>query len=351
MTRKPMLNVAAGQTGKSIPVWFMRQAGRYLPEYRALRATKNGFLDMAYDPVAACEVTMQPIRRFNMDAAILFSDILVIPHALGQHLEFVAGEGPKLEALEKASDCKKFGFDRFDETLAPVYQTVRNVRQSLRDENFDEVTLIGFAGSPWTIACYMIEGGGSRDFMKVRMAAYEDPAGFSALIDLIVDATTRYLLKQIEAGAEMIQLFDSWASVLDAHEFRKWVIDPTKKIIAALKKDYPSIPVIGFPRAAGLNVLDYQGEVGADIIGLDSSLHPQRVRDLIQKHLPVQGNLDPLCLLAGGSELDRHIDIILEYMGVKPMIFNLGHGIHKDTPIAHVEQALKRIRAYTIQKA
>lgn len=348
MTRKPILNVAVNQKGEKIPVWFMRQAGRYLPEYRALRSTKNGFLDMAYDPVAACEVTMQPIRRFEMDAAILFSDILVIPHALGQHLEFVNGEGPKLDALSKPSDCKNLGFERFDEILSPVYQTVRNVRKALSDEKFEDVTLIGFAGSPWTIACYMIEGGGSRDFMKVRMAAYQDPEGFSALIDLIVEATALYLIKQIEAGAEIVQLFDSWASVLDAHEFRKWVIEPTKRIIEKIKENHPDIPVIGFPRAAGFNILDYASETGADVIGLDSSIHPRRAAEMIQSQKPVQGNLDPLCLLAGGNELDRHIDLILQHLGDKPMIFNLGHGIHKDTPIAHVEQALKRIRSYKV---
>jgi uroporphyrinogen decarboxylase len=346
MTNKPILNAAKGKKNDCIPVWFMRQAGRYLPEYRELRARKNGFLDMAYDPVAACEVTMQPIRRFNMDAAILFSDILVIPHALGQHLEFVAGEGPKLDALDKPSDCQNLGYERFDEILSPVYQTVRNVRQALKHEGFENTTLIGFAGSPWTIACYMIEGGGSRDFMKVRMAAYTDPQGFAMLIDLISEATTRYLINQIKAGAEVVQLFDSWASVLDAHEFRKWVIEPTKKIVSAIKKVYPDTPVIGFPRAAGLNALDYQRETGIDVIGIDSSVHPERVAALFQANTPVQGNLDPLCLLAGGAELDRHIDIILDHMGRKPMIFNLGHGIHKDTPINHVEQALDRIRSF-----
>lgn len=345
MIKKPMLMVANGQKTEKVPVWFMRQAGRYLPEYRALRATKNGFLDMAYDPISACEVTMQPIRRFRMDAAILFSDILVIPHALGQKLEFVEGEGPKLEALQSSADLNTLNYDRFDQTLEPVYETVRRVRAALRDENFEDVTLIGFAGSPWTVACYMVEGGGSRDFLKVRMMAYQDPIGFKALIDLLVEATIRYLSAQIEAGAEMVQLFDSWASVLDAEEFMQWVVEPTTRIISALKKRFPDTPIIGFPRGAGFNYLPYQQICGADVIGLDSSVDPIFARDFLQKNTPVQGNLDPMCLLAGGERLDQHVDHILETLGGKPMIFNLGHGIHKTTPIAHVEQVLAKIRA------
>lgn len=355
---KPIIQIAKGNKAAKIPVWFMRQAGRYLPEYRALRAQKNGFLDLAYDPQSACEVTMQPIRRFGMDAAILFSDILVIPHALGQKLEFLEGEGPKLDPLNNAQDLARLNFDQFDQTLFPVYETIRQVRSALRHEKFDEVALIGFAGSPWTIACYMVEGGGSRDFMKVRMRSYQQPHEFAALIDLITQATIRYLLAQIEAGAEMIQLFDSWSGVLDADSFRRWVIEPTAQIIKSLKAHYPDIPVIGFPRGAGMNYLAYQRDTGADVIGLDSFIAPELARESLQKYTPVQGNLDPLCLLAGGDQLDFQIDNILQNLAqisedadssnkvYNGLIFNLGHGIQKETPISHVEQALKRIRSF-----
>ena len=333
-----------------VPMWFMRQAGRYLPEYRALRANKNGFLDMAYDPVAACEVTMQPIRRFHMDAAILFSDILVVPHALGQHLEFVPGVGPKLEALERASDISRLNTSKLHDVLGPVYGTVANVRAALRDEAFDDVALIGFAGSPWTVATYMIEGGSSRDFMKTKHMAYSDPQGFGAIIDLLVEATAEYLIAQVDAGAEALQLFDSWSSALDADQFQKWSVAPTKKIVDLVKAKHPDIPVIGFPKGAGVNYLSYIAQTGVDAVGLDSAVPTSWAAEHLQSKLPVQGNLDPFSLYAGGAAMDMAITKILDDLSGGPFVFNLGHGINKDTPIAHVERAVELVRNYRVKK-
>lgn len=333
-----------------VPVWFMRQAGRYLPEYRALRANKNGFLDMAYDPVAACEVTMQPIRRFHMDAAILFSDILVIPHALGQHLEFVPGVGPKLEALKSTGDISRLSLDKIHDVLDPVYGTVANVSKALQEEGFDDVALIGFAGSPWTVATYMIEGGSSRDFMKTKHMAYSDPDGFGAIIDLVVAATSEYLIRQVDAGAEALQLFDSWSSALDADQFQKWSVAPTKKIIASVKAKHPDVPIIGFPKGAGVNYLSYIAQTGVDAVGLDSAVPTSWAAEHLQSQLPVQGNLDPFCLFAGGEVMDTAIIKILDDLSGGPFVFNLGHGINKDTPIAHVERAVELVRNYKNKK-
>lgn len=330
-----------------IPVWFMRQAGRYLPEYRALRATKKGFLDMAYDPAAACEITLQPIRRFHMDAAILFSDILVIPHALGQNLDFVAGEGPKLDALSSAADLARLSLKNIHTVLDPVYEAVSRIAKNLDIEGYSDVALIGFAGSPWTVATYMIEGGSSKDFMDTKVFAYADPQGFSALIDLLVEATSAYLIRQIDAGAQAVQLFDSWASALDAAQFRRWVIEPTTRIVNTIRAVHPDIPVIGFPKGAGTHYPAYARETGVTALGLDSALDPAWAAQELQSLLPVQGNLDPACLKAGGPALEGAIDSILRSLGHAPFVFNLGHGINKDTPIAHVEAALKKIRSYT----
>lgn len=346
MTDKLFLKALKRETTSRTPIWFMRQAGRYLPEYRALRATKNGFLDMAYDPVSACEVTMQPIRRFHMDAAILFSDILVVPHALGQKLEFLEGEGPKLDPLRSASDLSRLSMNNFRTVLSPVHEAVARIRNALREEGFDDVALIGFAGSPWTLACYMIEGGGSRDFLKAKHFAYSDPVGFTALMDILVSATASYLIDQIEAGAEALQLFDSWASALDANEFEKWVIEPTAKIISLIKAKHPDIPIIGFAKSVGYNIIPYIQKTGIDAAGLDSSVSTQWAAKTLQPHLTLQGNLDPVCLFAGGNALVRTTTKIMDDLAGGPFVFNLGHGIHKDTPIAHVELAIKTIRSY-----
>lgn len=326
------------------PVWFMRQAGRYLPEYRELRAQKGGFLDLVYDPEFACEVTMQPIRRFGMDAAILFSDILVIPQALGQKLEFVAGEGPKLEPIQNFEDIKKLSYSNFQTCLSPIYQTVRNVRGALDSEGFDDVALIGFAGSPWTVACYMVEGQGSKDFMKTKIMAYQNSQAFGVLIDTLIEATAQYLIEQANAGAEALQLFDSWSGVLDAHQFRRWVIEPTRKIISMVRDVHPHIPIIGFPKGAGYNYLSYTQQTGISAVALDSQTPTGWAARTLQPTMAVQGNLDPFCLFAGGDSMKLAIENIMADLSGGPFIFNLGHGINKDTPIEHVEQALEQIR-------
>jgi len=323
-----------------IPFWFMRQAGRYLPEYRELRAEKGGFLAMAFDPEAACEITMQPVRRFGMDAAIIFSDILTIPMSLGQHLEFVTGEGPKLGAL----NLDELEFD--GEVLQPVYQALRETRSQLNHEGFGQTTLIGFSGAPWTVATYMVEGGSSRDFLKVKTMAYREPEEFKKLMDMLVKATARYLILQVEAGAQALQIFDSWAGALDQFGFERWCIQPIKLIVDLVRAVYPNIPIIGFPKGAGLMYERFIKETGVDAIQIDPLVPSEYAADVLQKKVPVQGNLDPLCLLAGGDVLTSNLTKILDDLSGGDYIFNLGHGIHKETPIAHVEQMVKIIRDY-----
>ncbi len=340
---KPFLAALRGEITERPPFWLMRQAGRYLPEYRELRAQAGGFLDMVYNPDFAAEVTLQPLRRFGMDAAILFSDILVIPQALGQKLGFVAGEGPKLEPLQNRDDLKRLDSGALDDTLGPVYQTIRNVRAGLAAEGFAQTALIGFAGSPWTVATYMVEGGGSKDFATVKRWMFADPDGFAALIDLIAEATTHYLIRQAEAGAEALQLFDSWAGVLDEENFRRFVIAPTAKIVAAIKEAYPALPVIGFPRGAGVLYPDYAAQTGIDALGLDSQV-PLSFAAELQKAVPVQGNLDPACLLAGGAALERRVKTIIDALAGGPFVFNLGHGVIKETPPEHVAQLAALIK-------
>jgi uroporphyrinogen decarboxylase len=344
MSSKAILSVLQGQKPERIPIWFMRQAGRYLPEYRQLRKSKGGFLDMVYDPQSACEITMQPIRRFGMDAAIMFSDILVVPDALGQKVEFSEGIGPRLEPIEKPSDVLKLNFAHFEKTLKPVYEAIGNIRKQLKAENFDQTVLIGFAGSPWTIACYMIEGQGSKDFFKVRAYAYQNPESFSNLIDLLTEATAEYLVRQVHAGAEVLQLFDSWSGALEARQFQKWVVEPTRMIIKHIKSVHPHIKIIGFPKGAGYNALSYSQNTGIDALGLDFQTPTSWASRVFQPHIPVQGNLDPACLLAGGSALELAIETILHDLGQGPFIFNLGHGIDKNTPIEHVEHVVKIVR-------
>lgn len=345
LAKKNFLEALNKQQTHHIPFWFMRQAGRYLPEYRELRAKAGSFLDMAYNPDFAAEVTMQPIRRFGMDAAIIFSDILVIPHALGQHLEFVHGEGPKLEAMRSSSDFSKLNYNRFQSTLAPVYQAIKNTRSMLKNENFASTALIGFAGAPWTVASYMVEGGGSKEFLHVKKMAYADPQGFAKLIDLLVEATAAYLIEQVKAGAEALQIFDSWASALDSHQFKRWVIQPTREIVKLVKAEYPHVPIIGFPRCAGYNYITYIQETGIDAVSLDHQIDTKWAARALQVQVPVQGNLDPICLLAGGDALKLAAEKIIADLSGGSFIFNLGHGINKDTPIEHVEQLVKIIKA------
>ncbi len=318
---------------QKVPWWMMRQAGRYLPEYRELRKEAGSFLDLVYNPQMACEVTMQPIRRYGMDAAILFSDILVIPHALGQNVSFVAGEGPKLSSF----DFSKLGFKTFDQTLSPIYETVSNVRSALSHEGFNHTAHFGFAGAPWTVACYMIEGGGSKTFEKTKIMAYGRPQEFNDLMDLLIESTTTYLLGQIKAGAEVVQLFDSWAGLLDEDAFRKFVIHPTKKIVKTLKEQYPDIPVIGFPRGAGNLYLPYVQETGIDGVGIDPSVPTKWAARLLQPLCVVQGNLDPVRLLCGGDDLALAAEKIINDLKDGAFIFNLGHGVIKETDPKNID--------------
>ena len=316
----------------------MRQAGRYLPEYRALRAEKGGFLALATDSEAAAEVTMQPIRRFGFDGAILFSDILMVPWALGQALSFGAGEGPALTPA--LVDHALAGLQAVPERLDPVYATVEKVAALLPAET----TFLGFAGSPWTVATYMVAGHGSRDQSETRRFAYTDPKAFAEIIDAIADSTIVYLSRQIQAGVEAVQLFDSWSGSLSPAQFERWVIAPTAKIVAALHALHPGVPVIGFPKGAGGKLPAYARETGADAIGLDETVDPVWAHASLPEGLPVQGNLDPLALIAGGDQLDAAATRILQAFSDRPHIFNLGHGILQDTPIAHVERLLAHVR-------
>ncbi|MCB1530311.1 MAG: uroporphyrinogen decarboxylase [Rhodospirillales bacterium] len=347
--QKQILKALKGEKTQSIPFWLMRQAGRYLPEYRKVREEAGSFLDLVYDSEKAAEVTLQPLRRFGMDAAILFSDILVIPDALGQPVRFVEGEGPRLEPVSNAEDLKKLDVGRIDETLFPVYETVSKTREKLSKEGFDNAALIGFSGSPWTLACYMAEGKGSRDFLLAKSWAARDPQGFMNLIDIISSASLHYLSRQIEAGAEAVQLFDSWAGVLDEEMFRAYVIGPTKSLVASLKERHPDIPVIGFPRGGGVLCKDYLQQTGVDAIGVDYALPAQWARDHLQPYGCVQGNMDPVYLMSGGNEMRRAAEKILEDLSGGPFVFNLGHGVIKETPAEHITQLADIIRNFRLR--
>jgi uroporphyrinogen decarboxylase len=337
---KPLLRALAGERLEVPPVWLMRQAGRYLPEYRALRARAPDFLSFCLTPELAAEATLQPIRRFGFDAAIVFSDILVVPHALGQRVEFREGEGPVLEAIADERQVRRFEPGRVAERTAPVRETLRQVRATLPSE----VALIGFAGAPWTVATYMVEGGGSRDFSRAKRWAYGNPAGFAGLIDCLVSATTSYLLGQIEAGADVIQLFDSWAGVLPEAEFRRWVIEPTARITSALKARHPTVPIIGFPRGAGVLYEAYAGDAGVDAVSLDSAVPLAWARERLQIRHAVQGNLDPVLLLTGGPSMAAGARAIVAALRGGPFVFNLGHGILPETPPEHVTALVEAVR-------
>lgn len=345
--QKLYLEALNGKITDKVPFWFMRQAGRYLPEYRELRAKAGSFLDMAYNPDFAAEVTVQPIRRFGMDAAIIFSDILVVPHALGQHLEFVAGEGPKLNPLEKEVDIAALKPEMIHVKLEKVYQALQKTRAMLDEEGFEQTALIGFAGAPWTVACYMIEGGGSKDWQKVRHWAYSNSESFSKLIDILVEATAEYLIHKIRAGAEVVQIFDSWSGALEANQFHRWVIQPTKKIVSLIRAEYPDVPIIGFPKGAGILYRDYIWDTGITAVSVDYQIPTSWAASSLQAAIPIQGNLDPVALLAGGDALKLAMEKILNDFKNGPFIFNLGHGIDKNTPIAHVEELIAIIRGFT----
>jgi uroporphyrinogen decarboxylase len=335
---KPLLSVLSGGNPSVKPIWLMRQAGRYLPEYRALRAEKGGFLELVYDPQAAAEITLQPIRRFGFDGAILFSDILIVPHALGQDLRFEAGEGPRL--TPPLVDAALNQLARAPARLEPIYRTVENVKAALPAET----TLLGFAGSPWTVATYMVAGQGSREQAEARRGAFADPEGFAAIIEAISAMTVDYLSGQIAAGAEAVQLFDSWAGSLSPDQFERWVIAPTARIVADLKARHPDVPVIGFPKGAGARLAAYARETGVDALGLDETVDPDWAVRNLPEALPLQGNLDPVALLVGGEALEKAVGRILSSFHGRPHIFNLGHGIIKETPIAHVERLLELVR-------
>ncbi len=320
------------------PVWLMRQAGRYLPEYRALRAEKGGFLELVHDSAAACEVTLQPLRRFDFDAAILFSDILVIPHAMGQDLWFEAGEGPRL--APRLADVPLDSLVPVPERLDDIYATIRLLRAALPPTR----ALLGFAGSPWTVATYMVHGAGSKDHGAARRMAYQDRQGFADLIEAIVAATVEYLVGQIAVGVDAVQLFDSWAGSLAPDQFDRWVVAPNRAIVDAVRAACPGVPIIGFPKGAGAKLAAYVDGVRPDVVGIDETIDPVWANTVLPAGLPVQGNLDPLLLIAGGDALDLRIDAIRAAFVTRPHIFNLGHGILPDTPIAHVEQLLRRVR-------
>jgi uroporphyrinogen decarboxylase len=337
-TDRPLLAVLRGERRDPPPVWLMRQAGRYLPEYRALREEKGGFLALCYDPVTAAEITLQPIRRFGFDGAILFSDILVIPHALGQDLWFETGEGPRLAPPLLDGDLSMLA--AAGERLTPIYETVRRVVAELPPAT----TMLGFAGSPWTVATYMVAGAGSKDQGAARRLAYRDPGAFQRLIDTIVSATIGYLIGQIDAGVMAIQLFDSWAGSLAPDEFLRWVVAPNRAIVDAVRAERPHAPIIGFPKGIGEKLPVYARETGVDALGLDETIDPVWANDILPKGLPVQGNLDPLALIAGGDALDGAVARIRSALSDRPHVFNLGHGILPDTPVVHVERLLAMLR-------
>lgn len=322
------------------PVWLMRQAGRYLPEYRETREKAGGFLDLCYSPAKACEVTLQPIRRYGFDAAILFADILLIPQALGQKLWFETGEGPRLDPLEDGAAVAKLDVAGAADALSSIYETVDRLRSELPGET----DLIGFAGAPWTVATYMIAGRGTPDQAPARLFAYQQRDAFEALMDVLVEATAQYLLNQVKAGADVLQIFDTWAGVLPEGEFARWSIEPTKALVSRLRALGVTVPIIGFPKGAGPLLARYVAETGVDAVGLDPSVPLSWAVPTLADKTVCQGNLDPLLLVAGGDRMLRAVDTIIEAFDGKPFVFNLGHGIVPQTPPEHVGQVVERVR-------
>ncbi len=342
MTQKPLLDVLGGQKRETPPIWMMRQAGRYLPEYREVRAKAGGFLDLCFNADFAAEVTLQPIRRFGFDAAVIFSDILVIPYALGRSVRFEAGEGPRLDPLDTPEKIATLATEADFSTLEPVYAALRRVRAMLAPE----VTLIGFCGAPWTVATYMVAGQGTPDQAPARMLAYRDPEAFSKIIDVLVETSIEHLLGQLRAGADCVQIFDTWAGVLPPREFLRWSIAPTARIVEGVRAKMPDAKIIGFPRGAGALLPAYIGATRVNAVSIDWTAEPSLIRERVQSRVAVQGNLDPLVLIAGGPALDRAVDDVLANYGQARLIFNLGHGILPETPIAHVEQMIRRVRQF-----
>jgi uroporphyrinogen decarboxylase len=334
------LSALNGKAASPPPIWLMRQAGRYLPEYREIRAKVGSFLDLCLNPELAAEVTLQPIRRFGFDAAIVFSDILIIPYALGQNVEFVEGEGPRLEPIDNTQALNRLDAQPAETKLAPVYETIDRVVIALEGK----VPLIGFCGAPYTVATYMVGGGTSKDQAETRLWAYHRPQEFGWLINLLVETSARYLLGQVKAGASALQIFDSWAGSLPEDQFAHWCIAPTKALVERVRTEAPDIPIIGFPRGSGPLSRRYAEETGIDAIGCDQGLPLDWIKANLQDLVTVQGNLDPVLLVAGGRRLDERVGEILEALSPHPFVFNLGHGILPETPIAHVERLVSLVR-------
>ena len=339
-TERKLLKVLDGEAVFPPPIWIMRQAGRYLPEYRATRAEAGGFLDLCYSPKLATEVTLQPIRRYGFDAAILFSDILVIPDALGRQVAFREGEGPVLEPMG-LGEVGRLDREGLLTRLAPVLEAVSTIRVSLPSET----TLLGFCGAPWTVATYMIAGRGTPDQGPARKAALSDPVGFGALIDVLVAASVEYLVAQLRAGADAVQVFDTWAGVLDEDGFARWAIEPMKRIVAGVRAAVPGARIIGFPKGAQASLATYAAETGVDAVGMDWTMPLGFARDQVQSKVAVQGNLDPMRVVIGGRAIDEGVDRILDVLGGGRLIFNLGHGITPEADPAHLAQLVERVRA------
>ena len=339
---KPFLEVLSGRRQPVPPLWMMRQAGRYLPEYREVREKAGGFLELCFTPEYAAEVTLQPIRRFNFDAAVIFSDILVIPYALGRDVRFEAGEGPRLDPLDTPDKVGTLASQGDFGKLEPVFEVLRRVRRELDPK----IALIGFCGAPWTVATYMVAGHGTPDQAPARTMAYRHPEAFARIIDVLVDNSIQYLLGQLKAGADVLQIFDTWAGTLPPREFARWSIEPTRRIVEGVRARAPGAKIIGFPRGAGTMLPGYVANTGVDGVSIDWAQDPAFIRAQVQSRVAIQGNLDPLALIAGGAALDTAVDDVLANYAQGPLIFNLGHGIEKETPIAHVEQMVKRVRAY-----
>lgn len=335
------LDTLAGLSASPPPIWLMRQAGRYLPEYREIRRGVSGFLELCYTPELAVEVTLQPIRRYGFDAAILFSDILVVADALGCAVDFVEGEGPKLQTIRDGAAVSGLSMASLHGHLAPVYETIRRLRKSLPEET----ALIGFAGAPWTVACYMVEGGGSKEFQEARLFARRDPEAFSALIDLVTQATTDYLLAQVEAGAQALQIFDSWAGVLPPEQFHLWCERPIETIVRAVKDRHPALPIIAFPRGAGVLYQRFVETVPVDAVSLDTTVPAAWANDALKK-VCLQGNLDPIALLAGGEGMLNDARHLLNTFADRPYVFNLGHGVLPPTNPDTVKRLIDFVRSH-----
>lgn len=338
-TEKTVLKVLKGETVFPPPIWMMRQAGRYLPEYRQTRARAGSFLDLCYNPELAVEVTLQPIRRFGFDASILFSDILVVPHALGRDLRFEEGRGPLMTPID-VDDINGLRKEGFHDHLAPVYETVRLLRRDLPAST----TLLGFCGAPWTVATYMIAGHGTPDQAPARQFGFRHPQAMADLLAMLADRSAEYLVRQIEAGADAVQIFDSWSGVLDEPSFRAWCVEPVARMVRKLRAVFPDVPVIGFPKGAGTRYDGYRRETGVDALGLDWSVPLSQAKRL-QAEGAVQGNLDPQRLVAGGKALEAGVHAIVDALGDGPLVFNLGHGVTPETPVEHVSAMIDLVRS------